>query len=105
MQTQIRLLLKEQSDQGLHYLSFHLPLLDALLHPKNQPFACQDNLLLTQCLDILLYQAVELWVLGFKTKVDSKVRDKDFKCKIILTVKSYSFCIFKLCDFKGRFLS
>ena len=32
MQTQIRLLLEEQSDQGLHYLLFYLHLLDALLH-------------------------------------------------------------------------
>ena len=30
--THIRLLLKEQSDQGLHCLPFHLPLLEALLH-------------------------------------------------------------------------
>ena len=29
LQSQIRLLLKEQSDQGLHYLLFHLHLLDA----------------------------------------------------------------------------
>ena len=34
VQTQIRLLLKEQSDQGLHYLPFHLDPLDALLHCK-----------------------------------------------------------------------
>ena len=32
VQTQIRLVLKEQSDQGLHYLPLHLHLLDALLH-------------------------------------------------------------------------
>ena len=30
MQTQIRLLLEEQSDLGLHYLLFYLHLLDAL---------------------------------------------------------------------------
>ena len=32
VQTQIRLLPEEQSDQGLHCLSLHLPLLDALHH-------------------------------------------------------------------------
>ena len=32
LQTQIRLLLEEQSDQGLHCLSFHLHLLDTLLY-------------------------------------------------------------------------
>ena len=32
VQTQIRLLLKEQSDQGLHCLPFHRHLLDVLLH-------------------------------------------------------------------------
>ena len=34
VQTQIRLLLEEQSDQGLHCLPFHLHLLDALLYDK-----------------------------------------------------------------------
>ena len=34
--TQIRLLLKEQSDQDLHCLPFHLHLLDALLHSKTK---------------------------------------------------------------------
>ena len=34
VQTQIRLLLEEQSDQGLHYLPFHLKLLDTFLHSE-----------------------------------------------------------------------
>ena len=34
VQTQIRLLLEEQSDQGLHCLLFRLHLLDALLYGK-----------------------------------------------------------------------
>ena len=34
VQTQIRLLLEEQSDQGLHYLQYCLHLLDALLYGK-----------------------------------------------------------------------
>ena len=34
VQTQIRLLLEEQSDQSLHCLQFHLHLLDALLYGK-----------------------------------------------------------------------
>ena len=34
VQTQIRLLLQEQSDQGLHCLQFHLHLLEALLYGK-----------------------------------------------------------------------
>ena len=34
MQTQIKLLLEEQSDQGLHCLQFQLHLLDALLYGK-----------------------------------------------------------------------
>ena len=34
VQTQIRLLLEEQSDQGLHYLEFRLHLLGALLFGK-----------------------------------------------------------------------
>ena len=34
VQTQIRLLLKKQSDQGLHCLNFSMNLLEALLHKK-----------------------------------------------------------------------
>ena len=34
VQTEIRLLLEEQSDQGLHYLQLCLHLLDALLYSK-----------------------------------------------------------------------
>ena len=34
VQTQIRLLLEKQSDQGLHSLQFHLLLLEALLYCK-----------------------------------------------------------------------
>ena len=34
VQTQIRLLLEEQSDQGLHCLPFRLHLLDALFYGK-----------------------------------------------------------------------
>ena len=30
VQTQIRLLLEEQSDQGLHFLQFHKPLFDEI---------------------------------------------------------------------------
>ena len=39
VQTQIRLLLEEQSDQGLHYLQYCLHLLDALLYGKTSLFA------------------------------------------------------------------
>ena len=38
VQTQIRLLLKEQSDQGLLCLVFCLHLLNTILHCKIQPF-------------------------------------------------------------------
>ena len=38
VQTQIRLLLEEQSDLGLHYLLFHLHLLETFLY-------CKANLL------------------------------------------------------------
>ena len=38
MQTQIRLLLKEQSGQGLHSLTFCLHLSDPLLHHKTKMF-------------------------------------------------------------------
>ena len=38
VQTQIRLLLEEQSDQGLHYLQYCLHLLDALLYGKASSF-------------------------------------------------------------------
>ena len=34
VQTQIRLLLKEQSDQGLHCLPFHVHRLDSLLYGR-----------------------------------------------------------------------
>ena len=34
VQTQIRLLLEEKSDQGVHCLQFCLPLFDALLYAK-----------------------------------------------------------------------
>ena len=36
VQTQIRLLLKEQSDQGLHCLPFHPHLMHTYLHCKNK---------------------------------------------------------------------
>ena len=35
VQTQIRLLLEEQSDQGLHYLPFRLHRLDSLLYGRS----------------------------------------------------------------------
>ena len=38
VQTQIRLLLEEQSDQGLHYLQYCLHLLDALRYGKKTFF-------------------------------------------------------------------
>ena len=38
VQTQIRLLLEELSDQGLHCLQFHLHLLEALLYGKASLF-------------------------------------------------------------------
>ena len=38
VQTQIRLLLEEQSDQGLHYFQYHLHPLDALLDGKTSLF-------------------------------------------------------------------
>ena len=34
VQTQIKLLLEEQSDQGLHCLQFHLHILEVLLYGK-----------------------------------------------------------------------
>ena len=38
VQTQIRLLLEEQSDQGLHCLPFHLYCLDSLLYGRATQF-------------------------------------------------------------------
>ena len=38
VQTQIRLLLKEQYDQDLHYLPFHMNFFDALLNCKIKMF-------------------------------------------------------------------
>ena len=38
VQTQIRLLLEEQSDQGLHYLHYYLHLMDALFDGKTSVF-------------------------------------------------------------------
>ena len=43
VQTQIRLLLEEQSDQGLHYLQYCLHLLDALLYGKTSFFESEDD--------------------------------------------------------------
>ena len=43
VQTQIRLLLEEQSDLGLHCLSFCLHLLDMSLFGKTILFKFQDN--------------------------------------------------------------
>ena len=43
VQTQIRLLLTEQSDQGLLCLLFCLHLLNRILHCKIQLFQFQDN--------------------------------------------------------------
>ena len=39
VQTQIRLLLEEQSDQGLHYLQYCMHLLDALFNGKTSFFS------------------------------------------------------------------
>ena len=44
VQTQIRLLLEEQSDQGLHYSQYCLHLLDALLYGKTSYFQFYDVL-------------------------------------------------------------
>ena len=41
--TQIRLLLEEQSDQGLQYLQFYLHLLDALLYGSSTLFQFEDK--------------------------------------------------------------
>ena len=43
VQTQIRLLLEEQSDQGLHYLQFCLNPLNALLYGKTSFFKFKDD--------------------------------------------------------------
>ena len=43
VQTQIRLLLEEQSDQGLHYLQYCLNPLDALLDGKTSFFKFKDD--------------------------------------------------------------
>ena len=43
VQTKIRLLLKKQSDQGLHCLPFHQHLLDALMQSYIKLFYFQDN--------------------------------------------------------------
>ena len=43
VQTQIRLLQKEQSDLGLHCLPFHQLPLDALLHCKTKMFKLYNN--------------------------------------------------------------
>ena len=43
VQTQISLLLMEQTDQGLHCLPFHLRLFNILLHFKNELFHFLDN--------------------------------------------------------------
>ena len=41
--TQIRLLLEEQSDQGLHCLPFHLHILDTYLYCKTKQLCIQDS--------------------------------------------------------------
>ena len=43
VQTQIRLLLEEQSDQGLYYLQDCLHLLDALRYGKSSLFQFKDD--------------------------------------------------------------
>ena len=43
VETKIRLLLKKQSDQGLHCLPFHQHLLDALMHCYIKLYYFQDN--------------------------------------------------------------
>ena len=51
VQTQIRLLPKQQSDLGLHYLPFHLYLFDAVLHCKTK-FRFYNNYFLSPSLFI-----------------------------------------------------
>ena len=43
VKTQIRLLLQEQSDQGLHYLHYCLNPLDILLYGKTSFFKFKDD--------------------------------------------------------------
>ena len=43
LQTQVRLLLEEQSDQGLHCLPFHLHRLDSLLNGRATLFKFESD--------------------------------------------------------------
>ena len=47
VQTQIRLLLEEQSDQGLHCLQFPLHLLDARMHYSKEKPSCSTFRVIT----------------------------------------------------------
>ena len=69
MQTQIRLLLQEQSDQGLHYLPFHLHHFDAFLHCKPSLLFFRTNTVINLCVPIFKISAV-VWLLITLVKPD-----------------------------------
>ena len=60
VQTQIRLLLEEQSDQGLHCLLFHLHLLDKIHQGLASLFVFKVNYSKVSC--------VQKFVVGFVTQ-------------------------------------
>ena len=54
VQTQIRLLLEEQSDQGLHCLPFRLHRLDAL--SMVEPYSSNFRVITTNVLDVRIFR-------------------------------------------------
>ena len=63
VQTQIRLLLEEQSDQGLHCLPFRLHCLDSLLY--GEPHSSNFRVITTNCLGVRKFR--KFMVFCFRT--------------------------------------
>ena len=73
MQTQIRLLLQEQSDQGLHCLPFHLHFLDALdyiIKPKVKDSHLDCNF---KCLNLYNFYNIQYVFFFFFLVVDLEI--------------------------------
>ena len=64
VKTLIRLLQKEQSDQGLHCLLLHLHLLNALLHYEKKCFNLDNYGNNFKCPNFQNFMAKKIWDLG-----------------------------------------
>ena len=84
VQTQIRLLQKEQSDQGLHYFLFNLHFSDTLLHCKTKEFLFKTMTVIDLHVPIfLIFMVVHL------LKIENELQSHFISMPIGMYRKSY----------------